>query len=76
MSVEGARGDGMKDFLVVHGNHTFIMQSDEVLRQVVGFLRNGQFDHAASRRERVGRSSRAKDGKRRGAAQNDRGELR
>jgi len=37
--------EGMKDFLVVHHSHPFIMQSDEVVRQVIFFLANGKFDH-------------------------------
>jgi len=43
VSVEGARVAGMKDFLVVHENHTFIMQSPEVVEQVVYFLEHGRF---------------------------------
>jgi hypothetical protein len=33
----------MKDFLVVHENHTFIMQSPEVVEQVLYFLEHGRF---------------------------------
>lgn len=44
VSVESARLAEMKDFLVVDAGHTFIMNSDEVIRQVVFFLREGRFD--------------------------------
>jgi len=43
VSVESARVAGMKDFLVVHENHTFIMQSPEVVAQVLYFLEHGSF---------------------------------
>ncbi len=44
VSVENAKLEGMKDFLVVPEAHTFIMNDDEVLRQVAFFLKNGKFD--------------------------------
>lgn len=44
VSVERAKAPGMKDFLVVHSSHTFIMNDKEVLRQVVFFLENGCFN--------------------------------
>lgn len=43
VAVEDARLSGMKDFLVVHHSHPFIMQSDEVIDQVISFLENGSF---------------------------------
>jgi pimeloyl-ACP methyl ester carboxylesterase len=43
VAVEDTRLEGMKDFLVVHHSHPFIMQSDEVIGQVVAFLENGSF---------------------------------
>ncbi|MFV1997983.1 MAG: esterase/lipase family protein [Acidiferrobacterales bacterium] len=45
VSVKSTQLDEMKDFLLVPRTHTFIMESDEVQRQVVNFLRNGKFDH-------------------------------
>lgn len=45
VSVESAKVSGMKDFLVVHGSHTFIMQKKEVIDQTIYFLRNGRFYH-------------------------------
>ena len=44
VSVENAKLEGMKDFLVVPEAHTFIMYDDDVLRQVAFFLKNGKFD--------------------------------
>lgn len=43
VSVERAKLDGMSDFLVVHKDHMFIMQSKEVIEQVIFFLVNGRF---------------------------------
>lgn len=43
VAVEDTRLEGMKDFLVVHHSHPFIMKSDEVIAQVVHFLQHGVF---------------------------------
>jgi pimeloyl-ACP methyl ester carboxylesterase len=43
VSVESAKLDGMTDFLVVRGSHTFIMWRRETARQVQSFLREGRF---------------------------------
>ncbi len=43
VSVESAKLRGMKDFLVVHKTHPFIMNDEEVLQQVTAFLKNGVF---------------------------------
>jgi pimeloyl-ACP methyl ester carboxylesterase len=45
VSVERAMVAGMTDFLVVSRTHTFIMSTQEVIRQTRAFLRNGKFDH-------------------------------
>jgi len=44
VSVDRTRLDGMKDHLVVPHTHTFIMNSSEVAREVVHFLRAGEFE--------------------------------
>ena len=44
VSVESARLQGMKDFLVVHKTHPFIMNDKKVLKQITAFLKNGVFD--------------------------------
>jgi pimeloyl-ACP methyl ester carboxylesterase len=46
VSIEGTKLEGAADFLLVEANHTFIMQEEEVGRQVIHFLRTGRFDHA------------------------------
>lgn len=43
VAVEDAKLEGMKDFLVVHRTHPFIMQGGEVIDQVLHFLQNGYF---------------------------------
>ncbi len=43
VSVEGAKVDGMSDFLVVHESHPFIMDDAYVQRQTVYFLNHGTF---------------------------------
>jgi hypothetical protein len=43
VAVKDTRLEGMKDFLVVHRSHPFIMQADEVIDQVLHFLKNGHF---------------------------------
>ena len=43
VSVEGAKVEGMADFLVVPRSHPFIMNSPEVAEQVVHFIRHGRF---------------------------------
>lgn len=45
VSVERAKVEGMKDFLVVPASHPFIMADDVVGDQVVRFLREGRFLH-------------------------------
>ena len=44
VSVESARLDEMTDFLVVEHGHTFIMNSSDVMAQVLFFLEHGRFD--------------------------------
>lgn len=45
VSVENAKLQGMKDFLVVHKTHPFIMNDKVVIQQVSGFIMTGAFDH-------------------------------
>jgi triacylglycerol lipase len=45
VSVQGARLDGMKDFLVVHETHPFIMNAKYVQDETLYFLENGKFKH-------------------------------
>ena len=43
VSVVRAQLEGMNDFLTVPATHTFLMQNDEVMRQVAYFLSHGSF---------------------------------
>jgi len=43
VSVESAKLEGMKGFLVVHKTHTFIMNDETVIEQVIAFIRDGKF---------------------------------
>jgi triacylglycerol lipase len=45
VSVASARLKEMRDFLVLSNGHTFIMQDEAVISQVLYFLRHGLFDH-------------------------------
>ncbi|MBT2971986.1 MAG: alpha/beta fold hydrolase [Candidatus Thiodiazotropha sp. (ex Ctena orbiculata)] len=44
VAVERTKLPEMKDFLLVEEGHAFIMLDDEVIRQVLYFLRHGEFD--------------------------------
>jgi len=48
VSVDNAKVDGMKDFLTLPANHTFIMRNEEVIRQTTHFIENGVFDQVES----------------------------
>ena len=45
VAVERTKLAEMKDFLLVEAGHTFIMRDEEVIRQILFFIRNGVFDH-------------------------------
>ncbi|MDH3393256.1 MAG: alpha/beta hydrolase [Desulfobulbaceae bacterium] len=49
VSVKRAKLMGMKDFLVVHKAHPFIMNDENVINQVIYFIRNGIFEKDLSR---------------------------
>jgi pimeloyl-ACP methyl ester carboxylesterase len=46
VSVERAKLEGMRDFMVVHHSHPFIMRADAVILQTINFLQRGYFIHA------------------------------
>jgi len=46
VSVKRAKVAGMADFLVLPYSHTFIMQKEDVIEQVIHFLEHGSFRHA------------------------------
>jgi triacylglycerol lipase len=49
VSLASTKLEGMTDFLIVPNSHAFIMRSDDVAMQVVHFLREGRFQHDASK---------------------------
>jgi len=53
VSVERAKVNGMADFMVLPHSHSFIMNSDEVIKQTIYFLGHGRFDHSRIDPERV-----------------------
>lgn len=50
VSVASAALAGMKDFLVINANHTFIVRNSEAISQTLRFLKDGVFAHAAAGR--------------------------
>ncbi len=48
VSVERAKLAGMTDFIVVHENHSFLMNSEQVQFQTIEFLNNEAFSHENS----------------------------
>ena len=46
VTIESARLEGMRDFLVVPHSHPFIMRNDEVIGQTIYFLYFGKFEKA------------------------------
>lgn len=51
VAVEDTKLAGMKDFLIVHRSHPFIMQDVEVIEQVLHFLQYGSFVKQTSEAE-------------------------
>lgn len=45
VSVEHAKIEGMRDFIVMPFNHISIMKQAEVIQQTIHFLKNGRFNH-------------------------------
>ncbi len=45
VSVDSAKLEGMKDFLEVEANHTFIMKNEDVIEQTLHFIEYGEFEH-------------------------------
>jgi hypothetical protein len=46
VTVESAKLEGMRDFIVVPYSHTVMLWRDEVIAQALTFLREGKFTHA------------------------------
>lgn len=49
VSVESAKVEGMKDFILLPHSHTFILKCPETARQTALFLEQGRFDEEGSR---------------------------
>lgn len=60
VSVENAKLDGMRDFLVLNTTHTFMMRNHQVIAQVLHFLAHGEFLRTGQRRDNASVRSRAK----------------
>ncbi len=43
VSIESAKLDGMRDFVLVNSNHHVVMKKDETIKQVISYLKTGQF---------------------------------
>ncbi len=48
VSVERTKLEGMKDHIVIHARHPFLMRNKNSIRQTIHFLRNGQFERRAT----------------------------
>ena len=45
VSVESARLEGMRDFIVIPATHPFLMRNAQAIKQTIHFLRTGCFEH-------------------------------
>ncbi len=45
VSVESTKVQGMKDHIVLHATHTFMMSNEDVMRETRHFIENGKFEH-------------------------------
>jgi len=43
VSVKNAKLKGMKDFIIIHATHPFIMKNPKAIEQTLSFLRTGKF---------------------------------
>jgi triacylglycerol lipase len=50
VSVQRTKVSGMKDHLVIHASHPYIMRNDEAIRETIQFLRHGRFSSKNEKR--------------------------
>jgi len=50
VSIESAKLEGMKDFLVIEATHPFIMKNDMAIEQTKFFFQNAKFNHALDKK--------------------------
>jgi len=43
VAVNNAKVAGMKDFIIIHASHPFIMKNNQTIEQTIAFLKNGGF---------------------------------
>jgi triacylglycerol lipase len=48
VSVASAKVEGMKDFIVIHATHPFIMKNDQAIEKTLTFLKYGSFKRTPS----------------------------
>lgn len=48
VSIESTKVDGMKEHLVIHCTHPYIMKNRKVIESVICFLRNGSFEQVST----------------------------
>lgn len=49
VSIENTKIEGMKDHVTLPVTHPFMMKNNDVINQVIQYLRHGDFNHAKSR---------------------------
>jgi hypothetical protein len=49
VSIESAKLEGMKDFIVIEATHPYIMENNKAIEQTKNFLKNAKFKHSADK---------------------------
>jgi len=50
VAIDKTKIKGMKEHIIIHTSHTFIIYNDNAIRQTIFFLKNGRFDNANNKR--------------------------